>query len=77
MFDLPTSGPLETAGDRPRALPRCPTVTLGRVHRVSQFILAPPPMLDLRLDLLATLTLAAVVYFAGIQVKRRMAGWTG
>ena len=31
-------------------------------------------MLDLRLDLLQTLTLAAVVYYAGIQLKRRI-GW--
>ena len=31
-------------------------------------------MLDLKLDLLQTLTLAAVVYFVGIQLKRRI-GW--
>lgn len=31
-------------------------------------------MIDLRLDLLQTLTLAAVVYFIGIQLKRRI-GW--
>jgi ESS family glutamate:Na+ symporter len=31
-------------------------------------------MLDVRLDLLQTLTLAAVVYFVGIQLKRRV-GW--
>lgn len=33
-----------------------------------------PLMLDVRLDLLQTLTLAAVVYFVGIQLKRRI-GW--
>ena len=31
-------------------------------------------MLDLRLDLLQTLTLAAVIYYVGIQLKRRI-GW--
>jgi glutamate:Na+ symporter, ESS family len=31
-----------------------------------------PPMLDLKLDLLQTLTLAALVYFAGIQLRNRI-----
>ena len=55
----------ETPVERSRLAPAAPANPQAS-HR--------PPMLDLKLDLLQTLSLAAVLYFVGLQLRKRI-GW--
>src|SRR5687768_12722834 len=59
--------------------PPSPTADVARACRSSFHLRQPPrrrlhPMLSLKLDLLQTLTLAAVLYFIGLELRKRI-GW--